>query len=206
MITDIEEFFTRGCGRCDRFDTPDCSVRLWDEGLKRLRRICRDVGLDETVKWGCPCYMHAGRNIVILAAFRADFRVSFFNAALMRDPFGLLERQGANTAHPDMMRFTDPAQVADREGQIRAYLREAMSYAQAGITPPKQRREIDLPAELIEALGADPELGAAFRALTPGRQRSYAINLNAAKKPETRISRIIKFRSKILSGKGAAER
>lgn len=49
-------------------------------------------------------------------------------------------------------------------------------------------------------------LGQAFYALTPGRQRSYVINLNSAKKLETRIARIIKFRDKILAGKGAMER
>ncbi|WP_368506482.1 MULTISPECIES: hypothetical protein [Rhodobacterales] len=32
------------------------------------------------------------------------------------------------------------------------------------------------------------------------------MNLNAAKKPETRVARIAKFRDHILSGKGALER
>ena len=62
------------------------------------------------------------------------------------------------------------------------------------------------PVELAEALDADPELAEAFQDLTPGRQKSYAINLNAAKKPETRVARIVKFRDKIFAGKGATER
>ena len=61
-------------------------------------------------------------------------------------------------------------------------------------------------AKLIEALDADAELAEAFHALTPGRQKSYAFNLNSAKKPETRIARIKKFRDKIIAGKGAMER
>lgn len=112
MITEIEDFFTKGCGRCDRFATPDCSVRQWQPGLIALRQICLDAGLSETVKWGHPCYMHAGRNIAILGAFRGDFRLTFFNAALLQDPAGVLERQGPNTRHPDMIRFTENAQVA----------------------------------------------------------------------------------------------
>ena len=95
MISDIEDFFTLGCGRCDRFGTPDCSTRLWIGGLNKLRRICRDMGLQETVKWGHPCYMHAGRNIVLVGALRGDFRLNFFNAALMKDPDGVMEKQGA---------------------------------------------------------------------------------------------------------------
>ncbi len=205
MITVIDDYFSKGCGRCERFATPDCSTRKWSSGLAALRRICRESGLVETVKWGHPCYMHGGRNIVIVGALRGDFRLSFFNAALMKDASGVLERQGQNTQHPDMIRFTEDTQVAKLEPVIVSYLREAMSYAEAGIKPPKAQREIELPNELVEALECDPELADAFHALTPGRQRSYAINLNSAKKSETRIARIAKFRDKILAGKGALE-
>ena len=206
MITDIEDYFSKGCGRCERFATPACSTRQWAQGLSDLRRICRDAGLDETVKWGHPCYMHAGRNIAIIGAFRGDFRLSFFNAALMTDPENILEKQGPNTRHPDMIRFTDSGQVPDSEPVILFYLNEAMSYAEKGIKPPKEEEVLELPGELVEALNADPELAEAFRGLTPGRQKSYVINLNSAKKSDTRTARIAKFRDKIIAGKGATER
>tara|TARA_R110002020_G_scaffold47651_4_gene135581 strand:- start:652 stop:1275 length:624 start_codon:yes stop_codon:yes gene_type:complete len=206
MITDIEDFFTQGCGRCARFDTPDCSVRQWTAGLAALRRICRAMKLEETVKWAHPCYMHAGRNIAIIGALRGDFRLSFFNAALMKDPDGVLERQGENTKHPDMIRFTSNEQVEEREATIRAYLQEAMAYAEQGLKPPKEEGGFDLPDELVEALDADPDLAEAFHALTPGRQRSYVIALSSAKTSQTRINRIAKFRDRIIAGKGAMER
>ncbi len=206
MITDIEDFFTQGCGRCDRFATPDCSVQLWPTGLAELRRICREAGLVETVKWGHPCYMHAGRNIALIGAFRGDFRLTFMNAALMKDPEGVLQKPGPNSQHPGMICFTDNQQVVAMEPILRAYLAEAMLYAEQGIKPEKATKEMDLPDELVEALDADPELAEAFHNLTPGRQRSYLINLNGAKKPETRVARIAKFRGAILAGKGAQER
>ena len=206
MITDIEEYFSKGCGRCERFATPDCSTRQWSRGLSDLRRICLESGLVETVKWAHPCYMHGDRNIVILGAFRSDFRISFFNAALMKDPNGVLEKQGPNTRHPDMVRFSENAQVTEMKPIIMSYLEEAMGYAEAGIKPPKEQSEIELPDELVEALESDPVLANAFHRLTPGRQKSYVINLSSAKKPETRISRIAKFRDKIIAGKGAMER
>lgn len=206
MITEIEDYFSLGCGRCERFATADCSTRKWIGGLLTLRRICLDLKLVETVKWAHPCYMHNDRNIALIGALRNDFRLSFFNAALMKDGDGVLERQGPNTKHPDMIRFTDSAQVAALEGTIRAYLKEAMSYAEAGIKPPKDTSEIELPYELVEALDADPQLAEAFHGLTPGRQKSYVINLNSARQSETRISRIIAFRDRILAGKGAMER
>jgi uncharacterized protein YdeI (YjbR/CyaY-like superfamily) len=205
MITEIEDYFTLGCGRCDRFATPECSARRWSEGLDGLRRICRDMGLSEHVKWGHPCYMHAGRNIVLIGALRGDFRLSFFKAALMKDPEGVLSRQGPNTQNPDTILFTDVAQVAALEPTLRSYIAEAMGYAEAGILPEKVAAEFELPEELIEAMDADPELAEAFHALTPGRQRSYVIVLGQAKASATRVARILKLRPKILAGKGANE-
>ncbi|MEL7042579.1 MAG: YdeI/OmpD-associated family protein [Pseudomonadota bacterium] len=124
----------------------------------------------------------------------------------MKDPEGVLEKQGRNTQHNDMFRFTDVAQVSEKETVIRSYLEEAMAYAEAGIKPPKNETTLDLPDELVDALDADPELAEAFHKLTPGRKKSYAINLSSAKKAETRIARIEKLRPKILAGKGAMER
>lgn len=206
MITEIADYFDKGCGRCERFATADCSVQRWTEGLATLRRICLEAGLTETVKWGHPVYMHAGRNITLFGAFRNDFRMSFFNPGLMKDPEGILEKAGPNTREAAVLFFRENAAPARMEKVLRAYIAEAMRYAEQGILPEKVAQEIELPEELVEALDADPELAEAFHALTPGRQRSYVINLNGAKASATRRTRIAKFRSHILAGKGATER
>ena len=206
MISDPDDFFTKGCGRCDRFATPDCSTRLWIAGLNHLRRICVGMGLEETVKWAHPCYMHAERNIALFGAFRGDFRLSFMNPSLLKDSEGVLEPQGPNSRTPSMIRFTAVGQVDEKEPAIRAYLRQLMDHAEAGTRPAKVDREIDLPDELIEALDADPELAEAFQALTPGRRKSYVFALRQAKQSATRVARIEKFRGKIIAGKGALER
>jgi uncharacterized protein YdeI (YjbR/CyaY-like superfamily) len=206
MITDVEDFFAKGCGRCDRFATADCSTRRWLPGLLTLRRLCLDVRVTETAKWGHPCYMHAGRNIAIIGAFRSDFRLTFFNASLLKDPEGVLEKQGPNTRHPDCLRFTDNEAPAALEPVILSYLAEAMGYAEAGILPPKEVTDLELPAELAEELDADPAFAEAFHALTPGRQKSWVLHLNDAKSPATKLTRIMKSRPRILAGKGATER
>ncbi len=205
MITAIEDYFTKGCGRCARFGTADCATKVWASGLSDLRAICLGAGLDETVKWGHPCYVRAGRNVAIIGALRGDFRLSFFHAGLMKDPAGVLERQGPNTRYPDMIRFTDNGQVAVMAPVVRAYLAEATGYADAGLLPPKEAMEIEVPDELAQAMDADPVLAEAFHRLTPGRQRSYVINLNGAKTAATRMARIAKFRARIIAGKGAQE-
>jgi uncharacterized protein YdeI (YjbR/CyaY-like superfamily) len=150
--------------------------------------------------------MFAGRNIVVMAALREDFRLNFFNPALMKDLEGVMEKQGPNTQHKDSLRFTNNAQVATMREIILTYIEEAKSYAAAGIKPTKVAREIELPDEMVEALDSDPELAEAFHALTPGRQKSYSFNLNSIKNSATRVARIEKFRPKILAGKGALDR
>lgn len=206
MITEIGDYFAKGCGRCARFDTADCSARRWAEGLSALRVICLSTGMTETVKWGHPCYMHAGRNIALIGALRGDFRLSFFNASLLMDSHGLLERQGPNSQHPDTMRFDGGQRVTELAPFLTACLHEAMAFAEAGTLPPKEKADIVLQDELVEALDCDPELAEAFHALTPGRKRSYVIALASTNSPATRRSRIERFREKIIVGKGANER
>lgn len=205
MITDVEDYFARGCGRCERFATPDCSTRFWVEGLKALRRICLDAGLVEAVKWGHPCYMHGRRNIALIGAHRSSFQISFMNAALLKDDANILMKPGPNANHPDTVRFTGDEEVEKLALVLRAYLMQAMAHAEAGTKPVRGPRELVLPEELTEALNADPELGQAFASLTPGRQRSYVIALSSAKTSATRMARIAKFRDKIIAGKGATE-
>lgn len=206
MITIAEDYFTKGCGRCARFATPDCSTRRWIDGLNDLRRICLDMGLVEVVKWGHPCYMYEDRNIAMIGAFRGDFLLTMFNAALLKDPEAILKKRGPNARVATEFNFTDTAEVIAQEEVIRTYIAEAIGYAKAGIKPEKIVRDIDMPDELTDALDDDPELAEAFDALTPGRQRSYMFNLNSAKNSSTRVKRIAKFRDKIIAGKGALER
>lgn len=205
MITRIDDFFSKGCGRCARFATPDCSTRLWNTALVDLRKLCLVAGLTETVKWGHPCYMHAGRNIAILGAFRNDCTISFFHARLLRDPDKILQKAGPNTQHASVIRFAETGQVTAMAPSISACLTEAMGYAEAGIEPPKEKCQINLPGEMIDALDSDHDLAEAFHKLTPGRQRSYVINLASAKTSATKVTRITKFRNRILAGKGANE-
>ncbi|NDV49428.1 MULTISPECIES: YdeI family protein [Roseobacteraceae] len=206
MITDSTAYFTQGCGRCARFATADCATRIWAEGLAELRTICLASGLGETAKWGHPVYVEAERNVALIGAFRDDFTLSFFNPALMKDPERVLERQGPNTRHPNVIRFASAAQVGEMRPVLEAYLAEARAYAAQGLRPPKEEVALELPEELVAALDADPELAEAFHALTPGRQKSHALQIGGAKKADTRVARLEKLRPLILAGKDALGR
>jgi uncharacterized protein YdeI (YjbR/CyaY-like superfamily) len=207
MITDVADYFAKGCDRCARFSTPACSTQIWGKGLADLRTICLELGLQETVKWGHPCYMHAGRNIAVFGAFQDNFRLSFMNGSLLKDTQKVLEKNGPNTENATTIKFHSDADVAKHADTIRAYLVELMSYAEAGIKPtPKHHADLVLPQELIDALDVDPDLAAAFDALTPGRKRGWNLHFTCAKKSATRRIRIAKARPNILAGKGWNER
>jgi uncharacterized protein YdeI (YjbR/CyaY-like superfamily) len=118
----------------------------------------------------------------------------------------VLSKQGPNTRHAGAFLFTDVAAPRRQQDVILAYLREAMDLAERGVRAPKQEQVLELPAELVDAMDCDPQLAEAFRALTPGRQRSYTIAIASAKQPATRVARVAKFRPKILAGKDALER
>lgn len=206
MISEIGAYFSQGCGRCARFDTPECSVQLRAGELAALRALCLGAGLEETVKWGHPCYVAAGRNIALIGAFRDDARLTFPEAALLSDPGGLLELAGPNSRQANLVRFRSEAEVAAKAAGVQALLAEAVGHAVAGRRVPRVVEEAELPEDLAEALDGDPALAEAFAALTPGRRRSYVVALSGAKQAATRARRIAGYRERILAGKGATER
>lgn len=204
MITDVADYFTRGCGRCARFDSRACSTAVWAPALATLRDLCRAAGLEETVKWGHPCYMHAGRNVALIGATLAGPQLSLFEAGLLSDP--LLRPAGPNSRVADTIFLTDAAEVAALAPRIAALLAEAKAHAAAGRRAARVASDLDLPDELVAALDADPALAEAFAALTPGRQRSHVLALTSTANPATRRARIQRLRGLILAGKDAQGR
>ncbi len=43
----------------------------WVPELRLLRKIPRSTDLEETVKWGGPCYTSEGKNVVGIGAFQS---------------------------------------------------------------------------------------------------------------------------------------
>ena len=60
-------------------------VGLWNKELRQLRQVLRSTRLEETVKWGAPCYTLNGKNVVGLGAFKSYVGLWFFQGALLKD-------------------------------------------------------------------------------------------------------------------------
>lgn len=201
--TTVDAYLLEGCGRCSDFQTPACKVHRWHPLLVRLRALALEAGLEEHVKWGIPCYTHEGRNLVTVAAFRDEAALSFFVGEHLPDPGGILELPGPNTRQARIVRLRSEEQLAEREAALRDLL---AAVVRLPLPAPPAREETELPEELTDLLAGDPDLAAAFEALTPGRQRSFALHVGGAKQAKTRASRAERCIPKILAGKGFNER
>lgn len=182
-------------------------TKAWQAETKALRSVLRDCGLEEAVKWGKPCFTFAGHNVAIIQGFKASCALMFFQGALLEDPQGVLVAPGANSQAGRRLEFTSLAQVQAAEPAVRTLVAQALRLARAGRRVDfKEKHELELPVELTVAFKKNPKLGAAFRALTPGRQRAYVLHVAGAKQSATRTARIEKCAARILAGKGLADR
>ena len=176
-------------------------AKSWTSELATLREILSGCDVSEALKWGKPCYQHEGANIAIMQPMSEHLCFMFFKGALMSDPEGVLHKPGPNSRHGRRFQFTSASQITKQSDMVRAYVAEAIAIEKSGLKLVDQP-ELVLVDELEDRLRRDPELKAAFEALTPGRQRAYNLHFSSAKQSTTRVKRIDKYASKILAGKG----
>lgn len=186
-------------------DTYISRTEQWPAEITALRPILLAGGLTEATKWGKPCYSHDGKNIALVQEMKNFLALMFFKGALLSDPAGVLHAQGPNSRSARRMQFTSVDDVERLAGVVTEYLDEAIAVEEAGLEV-EPAPELELVEELRHRLDENPELKAAFEALTPGRQREYHLQISSAKQTATRERRIDKFVPKILAGKGFRDR
>ena len=182
------------------------NARKWRQELEALRAILLACPVAETFKWRSPCYTAHGGNVATVWGFRESCALSFFKGVLLKDPESILVAPGKNSRSVRMIRFTSLAEIAGMETILKDYVHEAVELEKAGLKVEFRKDDLELPAELITKLDENPDLKAAFEALTPGRQRGYILHFSQPKQSKTRVSRIEKHRLRILHGKGLHDR
>jgi uncharacterized protein YdeI (YjbR/CyaY-like superfamily) len=182
-------------------------LEKWQDESRALRRIVLECQLTEEVKWGKPCYTFQNSNIVIIQGFKDYCALMFFKGSLLKDADGLLVKPGKSTQAGRQFRFTEVREIIEMEATLKAYIREAIEVEKAGLKVNlKQTSDYVVPEEFQTKLDENPSLKTAFDALTPGRQRAYLLYFSAAKRAETRKSRVEKHIPRILKGKGLNDR
>ena len=175
----------------------------WQQELLSLRNVLLSEPLQESIKWGKPCYSWEDKNLVILQPFKNYLALGFFKGALLIDTHHMLVKPGENTQAGRQLRVESLADIQQKESAIRQYVQQAIQIEQKGIPlQPTESPAGIFPEEWASRLAATPALAKAFNQLTPGRQRAYHIYFSAPQQVATRERRIDKMVPLILSGKG----
>jgi uncharacterized protein YdeI (YjbR/CyaY-like superfamily) len=104
----------------------------WRDAFTALRDLALGCGLTEAIKWGKPCYMDSGANVVLLQAFKDYCAMLFFKGALLGDREGLLVAQSRNTQATRQIRVRSRREVDALAPVLRAYLLEAIAVERSG--------------------------------------------------------------------------
>ena len=176
--------------------------KKWRAEFEALRTIALDSELAEELKWSQACYTLRGKNVVLIHGFKKFCALMFFKGALLKDPKRILATPGQHQS-ARQIRFTTIREIVKMEPVVKAYIREAIKVEKAGLKVKlKETADFNIPDEFQKKLDEIPALKAAFRTLTPGRQRQYIFHFSRPKQSKTRESRVEKCMQQILMGKG----
>ena len=186
-----------------KVDTYLRKIDNWQEEMHLLREIILDCDLGEELKWGEPCYTFQGKNVIMIHGFKEYVAIMFFKGALLSDEKNVLIQQTENTQATRQIRFLGIEEIKKMKPLIINYIKEAIEIERAGLkVPARENTTLVFPDEFEDKLKENPTLKTAFEALTPGRRKGYHLFFTAAKQTATRVARIEKNISRILSGKG----
>ncbi|HTN21346.1 MAG TPA: DUF1801 domain-containing protein [Pelobium sp.] len=186
-----------------KVDTLLNGAKKWQAEMKKLREIILQCPLEETIKWGQPCYTFNNSNVVLIHGFKEYCAVLFFKGALLNDAEKILIQQSENVQAARQMRFTNLQEIISIEKTLKTYIYEAIEVEKAGLKVElKKHTDLVFPEEFQSKIDQNAILKKAFEALTPGRQRAYNLFFSQPKQAKTRESRIEKSIPKILAGKG----
>src|SRR6478735_5449810 len=101
-------------------------AKTWQKEVEKLRDMILDCGLNEELKWGCPCYTYEKRNIVLIHVFKEYCAILFFKGALLNDANGILIQQTENVQVARQIRFTSVREIIKMQPILKAYIYEAI--------------------------------------------------------------------------------
>ncbi|MAY75251.1 MAG: hypothetical protein CMJ31_11140 [Phycisphaerae bacterium] len=188
--------------RAESVDAYIAAHDQWADALTKLREVLTSTELEETIKWGAPCYTLDGKNVIGLTAFKNHAALWFHQGALLSDPDAvLLNAQEGKTKAQRQWRFTSAKDI--KKTRVKAYVKEAIELQRAGAEiKPDRDKPILIPAELKAAFKEHPAARKAFDAMSKSCRREYADHVAEAKREDTRLRRAAKIIPMIESGAG----
>ena len=108
----------------------------WQEEIEALRTIALSCGLNEELKWGCPCYTLKESNIVLIHVFKEYCAFLFFKGVFLKDYAGVLIQQTENVQTARQIRFTNLKEIVKRKSILKTYIKQAIQVEKSGMKVP----------------------------------------------------------------------
>ena len=168
--------------------------------LTHLRKVVHAAvpGVEETLKWGMPHFMHGG----ILCGFAAFKAHCAFH---VRGAETLLGEAVRDDAMGQFGRITSVSDLPPR-GTLGKILKGAATRNQAKAKAPRPPRkapkaEARPPVDLVAALKVNPKARATFEGFSPSKRREYVEWIVEAKGEDTRSRRLAQAVAWMAEGK-----
>ncbi|HPM56448.1 MAG TPA: YdeI/OmpD-associated family protein [Thermomonas sp.] len=161
-------------------------------------------GVEETIKWGMPTFMHAGGILCGMAAFKQHASFGFWKHAMV-----VGEGERADEKPRDGMGSYGKLTALDdlpTKKILLAHIRKAMKLNEDGVKVPAARKAAprpapETPADLLAAFKQDKAAQATFDAFPPSCKREYIEWIVEAKREDTRAKRLAQAVEWLAEGK-----
>jgi len=152
--------------------------------LSYIREVFHEAvpGIEEAIKWGAPAFVHKGKNLGGMAAFKAHAALMIAYAAREGDGMGGYGKIASIDELPPKKEMI--AQIKQGAAEIEAGKKPEWSKK----SPPKDA--IAMPQDFEAALREAPKARAAFDGFPPSQQREYLAWITEAKQEKTRVTRL----------------
>ena len=173
----------------------DFARPILEEIRARVHAAC--PGVEETIKWGMPSFVHGDGILCGMAAFKRHASFGYWKHALVMDG---AERDGMGS-------YGKLADLRDLppKARMQADLKKAMRWNATGVKPerrkPAPKPALEVPDDLALALKKHKAAKATFDAFPPGCKREYIEWIVAAKREDTRAKRLAQALEWMAEGK-----
>lgn len=157
--------------------------------LTHIRDVIHEAcpGVEETLKWRNPSFMHHGL-LCGMAAFKQHAIFGFWKGKLIQ-----VDKKTSLEAAGSFGRITKVSDLPAKKVLI-GYVKQAMELNEQGIKQPKSERRakapLRTPTDLSAALKKNKKASATYAAFSPSAKREYVAWITEAKTDATRTKRL----------------
>ena len=165
--------------------------------LNKLRALVHQAhpDIEENIKWGMPSFDYKGI-VCHMAAFKQHCSFGFMKHKLIKG----LEGDGGMNSFGKLKSLND----LPNDELLITYIKEAVLLNEQGIKLPKakkEKQELIIPNELIEALAKHPKAKAIFDDFAYTHKKEYAEWIAEAKREATKEKRVTQTIEWLVEGK-----